>query len=52
MNDLVVSPAHVDAVDALLVVGGAEGDGHERLRLAAGEERRAVHARKHAGLDR
>jgi hypothetical protein len=42
---------HVDAVDALLVVGGAEGHGHQRLRLAAGEERRAVRARQEAGLD-
>ena len=52
MNDLVVSRGHVDGVDALLVVRGAERDGHQRLRLAAGEERRAVGPRQHAGLDR
>ena len=38
------------AVDALLVAAGAERDGHERLRLAALEQRRAVHAREHVDL--
>ena len=31
---------------------GAERRGDERLRLAAREERRAVRARQHAGVDR
>ncbi len=35
----------VDAVEALDVVGGAERDAHQRLRLAAREQRRAVRAR-------
>ena len=38
-------------VDDLLVAGGSErGDG-QRLRLAAGEQRRAMSARQHAGAD-
>ena len=43
---------HVDAVDPLLVVRGAERHGDERLGLAAGEQRRAVGAGQHADLDR
>ena len=35
---------HFDRIDPLLVVGGAEGDGHERLRLTASEHGGAVHA--------
>ena len=42
----------VDRLDLLLIVGGAERRGHQRLGLAAGEQGRAVHARQHAGLDR
>ena len=38
-------------VELLLVVLGAERDGDERLGLATGEQRRAVRARQHAGLD-
>ena len=49
---LLVTLAPATRVDDLLVVGGAEGDRHERLRLAAGEERRAVGARQHADLAR
>ncbi len=41
----------VDHFDLLLVVGGAERRGDERLRLAAGEDDRAVHARQDARLD-
>ena len=37
-------------LDDLGVVGGAEGRGHERLGLAAGEERGAVRARQDADL--
>ncbi len=40
----------VERVDVLLVLAGAERRDHERLRLAAGEERRAVRARQHADL--
>ena len=39
-----------DVLDLLLVVGGAERAGDERLRLAAREHDRAVHAGQHAGL--
>ena len=42
----------VHHLDLLLVVGGAERRGHERLGLAAGEHGRAVRARQHADLDR
>ncbi len=35
------------AVDILLVLAGAERGNHEGLRLAAGEQRRAVRARQH-----
>jgi hypothetical protein len=44
----------VQRVDHLLVLAGAERGDHERLGLAAGEERRAVGARQDAdlGLDR
>ena len=41
----------LEALDLLRIVGGAERAGDERLRLAAGEHRRAVGAREHAGLD-
>jgi hypothetical protein len=41
----------VEAVHDLLVVRGAERRGHEGLRLAAGEERRAVRAGEDAHLD-
>ena len=37
-------------VDPLLVLAGAERGDDQRLRLAAGEQRRAVRARQHAGL--
>ena len=37
-------------VDILLVFAGAERGDDQRLRLAAGEQRRAVGARQHAGL--
>ena len=39
-----------DRFDLLLVVRRAERDGDERLRFAAREHRRAVHARQHADL--
>jgi hypothetical protein len=39
-------------VDDLLVAAGAQRGHHQRLRLAAGEQRRAVGARQHAGADR
>ena len=39
-----------DVLDLLLVVGGAERAGDERLRLAAREDDRAVDARQDAGL--
>ena len=42
----------IDHFDLLLIVGGAERDGDERLRLTAREERRAVDARQHGVLDR
>ncbi len=42
----------VDHLDLLLVVGGAERRGHERLRLASREHGRAVRAGKQADLDR
>ena len=42
----------VDHLDLLLVVGGAERGGDERLGLAAREHRRAVGARQHADFDR
>ncbi len=38
------------AVDALLVARRAERDGDQRLRLAALEHGRAVHARQHVDL--
>ena len=43
-----------EAVDVLLVVAGAEGRDHQGLRLAAGEQGRAVGARQDAdfGNDR
>ncbi len=40
----------LEAVDHLLVLAGAERRDHQRLRLAASEQRRAVGARKHANL--
>ena len=42
----------VDHLDLLLVVRRAERDGDERLRFAAGEDRRTVRARQHARFDR
>ena len=45
---LVELAAHV--LDLLLVVGRAEGAGHERLRFAAGEHDGAVRPREHAGF--
>ena len=39
-------------VDDLLVAPGAERDGHQRLGLAAREQRRAVGARQHADAHR
>jgi hypothetical protein len=39
-----------DRVDDLRVARGAERGHHQRLRLAAGEQRRAVGARQHADL--
>ena len=41
----------VHHLDLLLVLGGAERGGDERLRLAAREHGRAVRARQHADLD-
>jgi hypothetical protein len=38
-------------VDDLLVAAGAQRGDHQRLRLAAGEQRRAVGARQHAVAD-
>ena len=38
------------AVDALLVAAGAQGDGHQRLRLAALEQGRAVDPRQQIDL--
>ena len=43
--------AGLEQLDALLVVLGAQRDGHQRLGLAAGEQRRAVRARQDAGFD-
>ena len=40
----------VERVDVLLVLAGAERRHHQRLRLAAGEQGRAVGARQHADL--
>ena len=40
----------LERVDELLVLAGAERRHHQRLRLAAGEQRRAVGARQHADL--
>ena len=40
----------LERVDDLLVLAGAERGDHERLGLAAGEERRAMRARQHADL--
>ena len=37
-------------VDDLLVLAGAEGGDHQRLRLTAGEQRRAMGARQNADL--
>ena len=45
---LLVRP--VQRVDPLLVLTGAERGDHQRLRLAAGEQRRAVGARQYAHL--
>ena len=45
---LLVGP--VQGVDPLLVLAGAERGHHQRLGLAAGEQRRAVRARQHADL--
>ena len=38
----------LQGVDELLVLAGAERGDHQRLGLAAGEQRRAVGARQHA----
>ena len=51
MNDLVVSRATSMLSIRCSSSDGAEGDGHQRLGLPAGEERRAVRPRQHAGLD-
>ena len=48
-HELLVALAH-QGVDLLLVLRGAERDRGERLGLAAGEQRRAVSARKHLDL--
>ena len=40
----------LEAVDVLLVLAGAERRHRQRLRLAAGEQRRAVRARQDAGF--
>ena len=45
-------PGHVDAVDPLLVIGGAQRHRDQRLGLAPGEERRTVGPGEHTGLDR
>src|SRR6185503_9815507 len=41
----------LDGVDDLRVTAGAERGDHDRLGLAAGEQRRAVGTRQHADLD-
>jgi hypothetical protein len=41
----------MQGIDDLLVATGAQGGDHQRLRLAAGEQRRAVGARQHADAD-
>jgi hypothetical protein len=43
--------AGLEQFDALLVIFGAKRGGNQRLCLPPGEQRRAVGARKHAGLD-
>ena len=40
----------VERIDILLVLAGAERGDDQRLRFAAGEQRRAVGARQHADL--
>ena len=40
-----------ERVDDLRIAAGAERGGDQRLRLAAGEQRRTVRARQHADLD-
>ena len=47
---LLVRP--LQRVDPLLVLAGAERGDHQRLGLAAGEQRRAVRARQDAGFGR
>ncbi len=49
-HELLVDLAAEQAVDPLLVGGRAERRDHERLRLAAREERRAVGPRQHLHL--
>ena len=50
MNRLEASPGSSSSI-ALLVVLGAQRDGHQRLRFAAREQRRTVRARQHADFD-
>ncbi len=50
MQHEVLAVLAVERVDDLLVLAGAERGGRQRLRLAAGEQRRAVGARQHAHL--
>src|SRR5690606_41838013 len=47
----VVGELACERVDALRVTLRAERGGHHGLRLAAREQRRAMHARQHTGAD-
>ena len=48
MQQEVLLVGALQRVDVLLVLAGAERGDHQRLGLAAGEQRRAVGARQHA----
>ena len=50
MQHEVLAVLALERVDDLLVLAGAERGHDQRLRLAAGEQRRAVGARQHADL--
>ena len=50
MQHEVLAVLALERVDDLLVLAGAERGHHQRLGLAAGEQRRAVGARQHADL--
>ena len=51
VQDKVVEVLGIQAVDHLLVFGGAQGTGDQALGLAASEQRRAVGARQHVQVD-